>query len=361
MAYLRVARADRGFDPANLATTHLTLPYETSRDVTVRLARFSAIEQQLLQLPEVASVAMSTGHPESRLGTLGYGEFTAADDPLRRAPGMLIAASPGYFATMRTPLRAGREFSSDDRAGAARVGVVNEAMARLLWPGGDVLGRRLQLPAITGVGQPEPVEVVGVVADMKVIGRAAPIAYVALAQNAPFWVDVMVRTTGDPAAGIASVERAIRAMEPDALLEQTTTMAAFLADLFALERAQMTLASLFGVLAALLTAVGVYGLLATTLAQRSAEISVRRALGAPASAIARTVLLRGVWLGVAGAVIGGAASSALRGVVARYLPAAPVNASVLSASVLGVLGAVLAACAVGAVRATRIDPARALR
>ena len=270
----------------------------------------------------------------------------------------------GYFRTLGIPMRRGRGFSAGDRAGAPRVAVVNETAARLLWPGQDPLGRRMEL----GMGdfkEGEQAEVVGVVGDVH-YGRveAAPIAdaYLPDAQIAFPDAAIAVRTRGDPSDFRAAVREAVRRVDPNLPIAEWRTLRERVSGALAAPRFAAALMSGFALFAVLLAALGIYGLLAQVAAERTPEIGIRIALGAKASDIFGMMLRWSALIAAggisAGLVLFAPVSRALGALLFGIPPSDPATIG----GVVVFLGAVaLAASLVPARRAARTDPLEALR
>jgi putative ABC transport system permease protein len=362
-AFLSLVRTDRGFEPDGLLTMHVTVPFDGGAGgVEARALLFERMAERLEALPGIAEAALVTGYPGSGMGTLGGGPVSSGHEGSSGDVFTLLrSASPSYFATMQTALIEGRSFTPADRPGAPAVAIVNEALAQRLWPGTSAVGRRLPLSAAL-IGEDVPVEVVGVVADMRLATTASPALFLPTAQYPAFWTDVLIRTTVAPMSVAAAVRTELRALEPRLLIEGMEPMTAVLADRMALERTQSALAALFGALATILSAVGVYGLLAHLVNQRVQEIGVRRAVGARAGHILGLIVLRGMRPCVAGVAVGGAAALALqRFVASRVFGLSELDPAVVAGAAGLLLLIALVSCWLPAHRAVRIDPLRALR
>ena len=270
---------------------------------------------------------------------------------------------PRFFETAGTAMTRGRRFDSRDDERSRAVAIVNETMARTLWPGQDPLGRRFRF----GRGATW-VDVVGVAADGKYVMLAEqprPYFYVPFAQRYTSPIAIMIRSASDPSALAAPVQRLLNEMDPDLPVFNVRTMDAHLRDsVFALMpmRAGATMAGVQGLIALLLAITGLYAVVAYAVARRTREIGVRMALGAEGGDVLRLVVREGMWLSVIGIAIGlliasGAGvvlSSALYGVRAVDIP-------VFGGATLLLLGVSALACYLPARRATRVDPLIALR
>jgi len=247
-----------------------------------------------------------------------------------------------------------------DRAGSTPVAVINQAFADALWPGQNALGRRF-----FRLREPVLREVVGVVANTARQNPGEtprPSVYLPLEQFYQPGLSLVGRAPDDPARALAATLRAVQPLAPTlALTSPATTEEALAAGLWA-PRMGAALFGLFGLLGLALAAVGVHGVVAYSATQRTREMGIRLALGSPPQAIARLVLQQGLWPVAAGLVAGLAATALLGPRLAALLidtPAADPLVFGVMAAVLALAG--LAAAAVPALRAARVDPVIALR
>ena len=274
-------------------------------------------------------------------------------------------ATPGYFETLKVPLRAGRLFNEQDTADAPRVAIVSQATARRLWPGQDPIGRRLFMSNFTP-GKPGKSwrTVVGVVSDVRYRGLDEvqfdvydPALQVGLSAG-----NIVVRSAGDPLALAGPVRSIARELDPAAIVDSITTMNAVVERAEAPWRLTMWMFVLFAGLAFGLAALGLFSLVALDVTHRGREFAIRLALGATRTAVLRGVLVRAGWRVLSGLAIGLAvaviASRAMRGLLFGIAP----GDAVTYAAVLGVvLVAVAIAAYVPARRAARVDPQALLR
>ncbi|MGH7634894.1 MAG: FtsX-like permease family protein, partial [Gemmatimonadaceae bacterium] len=273
--------------------------------------------------------------------------------------------SPGYFEATGMNIRRGRGFSAADRPGAEQVVVVNELMARDYWPTGDALGSCIMLEKRDAPCR----RIVGIVTDAhinRVIEQPAPAYFVPLAQapagdNEPGAIIVRARTGRVDAARVA-VFREMKSELGTGVVPRVVPMEAVLAAYFHKWQLGATLFSVAGLLALVVAAVGIYSTIAYVVGQRRHEIGVRIALGAQGGHVARVVIAQGVKVVVVGVLIGVAAALALGKLVASLLYGVTAHDPVVLGAVAFVLILVaMAACAVPAWRAARVDPMETLR
>jgi putative ABC transport system permease protein len=357
-------RIDPGFDYHNVLTLEVQVKFEPGK-WQEGLKRGGPYVQQVLdavgRVPGVRnSAAVSGGLPltgswsRNSIELPGRGELKGDDDSLD-----LRTVSPGYLELMRIPLERGRTLGREDREGAQRAIVVNEAAARKYWPGQDALGQRVIMDKNDYV-------VVGIVGDIRHLGLETPPrqeAYVSIAQEGVLGADIVMRTSGDPMNVLPAAKAAIWSVNKDQrLTADTVTLDGYMDKLIAQRRFNMALLALFGVLGLVIAAVGIYGVMAYVVAQRTSEIGVRMALGATRSNVVGMVLKRAALLMAAGLAIGGAVSWVLSARVKDFLFEMQPNDLRAFAAALAVLAlAGIAASAIPARRAASVDPMVALR
>ena len=265
-----------------------------------------------------------------------------------------------YFRTLGIPVVRGRGFLESDRDGAPGVAVVSEAASRRLWPGEDPIGKRLRYGALDST---QWLTVVGVARDIRYrsLRDATPTIFLSWRQSITQGL-FAVRISGDRDAVFTAIRRTLHEVDPGLDLWRPQTMEDYLAGPMAQPRMSAILLSGFALVALLLAAIGLYGVLASAVGERTRELGVRSALGATPAQLRREVLGEalavcgaGVVVGVAGAL---AASRLLTALLYEVSPTDP--AALLGACAL-LLGVAVAAAYLPARRATRIDPARALR
>ena len=216
-------------------------------------------------------------------------------------------ATPGYFRAMRVPVRAGRVFTPADSASAPRVAIVGESTAKRLWPGQDPIGRRVAMSSFRA-GEAGRVwrTVVGVVADVRYRGidEASLDIYDPAAQTPLAATTLVVRTRADPVAMVAAIQADARALDPQALVSEVTTMESVVGRALAPWRFTVWVFGLFAALALLLALVGLFSLVSLEVAERQREFAIRAALGARGLEVAGAVPRRVVARSAAGVAAG---------------------------------------------------------
>jgi predicted permease len=277
--------------------------------------------------------------------------------------GSLVAfndVTPGYFSTLRIPFREGRDFTEFDRAGTTMVTVVNEVVAKQLWPGQSALHKRF-----TVVQSPALYEVVGVVAN-SVINRVgedpAPMIARPMLQDYAPAAALVVRTSNDPGALLSVVRDQIQTLDKNMPLRGTGTIQQQIEQGLWAPRMGAVLLSVFGGLAFTLAMIGIYGVMSHSVAQRTPEIGIRMAFGAQPRDVMRLILGQGMRLALVGTAAGVVAALLLGRLVADLLfgirPQDPVTIVVVTVALSAVA---MVACYIPARRATRVDPLVALR
>jgi hypothetical protein len=281
----------------------------------------------------------------------------------RRLPFNIV--SPGHFATLHIPLVTGRDFRDSDVAGSEPVAVVNETMAGRFWGGPEAaIGRRIKSPG-WGAGLPEWRRIVGVVKDIKYARLnepPTPYVYMAMSQTYFALAHLHVRSAHAPAAALALLAARVRATDPNVSIVETRMLSEQTRLGFAIYDVAARVLGVIGVVAIALATVGIYGLVAYSVHLRMREIGIRMAIGEPRHGILRRYLAIGARVGLTGAVLGVLASMfAVRLMSALLFGVSSTDAFSLTLAVLAVLVLTVAAAAIPAWRASRLDPLAVLR
>jgi len=369
-SFARLLGVDPGFDPRNTLTFNLALPTARYPDPATQRRFFDEALGRIAQLPGVKGVGATTVMPfggnwsTSSFTVEGHEPAAGENNPW----GDVRIVTPGFFETLRVPLLRGRIFSSADREGAQEVVVVDEELARRYFPGQDAVGKRI---TFTATPKPEWMNIVGVVGHTKHEGLDAKSrvqVYLPFAQtpttrgNRPTQMAVAVRTTREPTASVGDVRAALRSVDPDIPLARVRTMDELVRDSVGQRRLSLFLLGLFATLALGLASIGIYGVMSYNVAQRTREMGIRIALGAERSSVLRLVIGQGMALAGAGIAIGAVGGLLLTRVLQGQLYAVRPTDPATFAMVGGIIASVsLLASLFPALRATRIDPAVALR
>jgi predicted permease len=302
------------------------------------------------------------------MGYAGTPIQDAAKPPLKlneRPIITIMMITPGYFRTLKIPIVRGRVFTEQDTAEAPRVAVIDEALARRFWPsypnGLDPVGQRL---LIGGVNLKEA-EIVGVVANIhQTIEKSSwpETVYTAFAQNPQPFAMLAIRTTGDPLRYTRAVREQVLAVDRDQPVADVRTMDDLVEEQVGERRLLMIVLELFAGMAVLLALIGIYGVIAYSVAQRTQEVGIRRALGAQQSDILWMVVGQGLALTLAGIALGLGGAFATTRVLQTFLfQVSPTDTATFAGIALFFLVVALVASYIPARRAARIDPMAALR
>jgi putative ABC transport system permease protein len=324
------------------------------------------LQATLERLPSVERASLSTGLPMSNFAfTQPFLVDGRPAPPPGRAPVRYFdVVSPGHFATLGLSLERGGDFHSSDGPDSEPVLIINQAMARALWPGEDPIGKRVG----AAVGEPRFATIIGVVSDARIATELRePITrfrtYRPLSQEPPRpWVVVAARIRTSPTTALAELRAAIAGLDPthppfDAKRVRESVD-------IAMSNLKLLASILFGfaVLGLVLAALGIYGLFSGFVVQRTREIGLRMALGARSDQVLWLILARGLRLSAVGAVLGLAGAAA----ALRVLTATASELPAYDPATIAVLGLALAAvalfaCWLPARRAAALDPMVALR
>lgn len=363
-SFVSLQRVDVGLDVDRLLTFDLVLSGERAQAQASQVAFYERVLERIRAIPGVAGAGMAVTLP---IGGDDFGAPVTIDGrpqpPAGQAPvaGMQMV-SPGYFDAAGMPLLAGRDVSLTDVRDGRQVALVNRAFAERHWPGESPIGKRFWLGSDTS----DPaMDVVGLVGDVRHGGPSrAPRQefYMPYTQSSFSFMAVVVRAHGDPAALAPAVRQAVLALDADQPVARLSTMEAHVREALSQSRFLSSLTLLFGGLALVLSAIGIYGVMSWSVAVRTKEFGVRLALGARPGTLLRQVLAEGLLVVGAGTAAGLLLAAALGRLLRTLLfETSSTDAATYAVAAAIVFTASLVAIAVPAVRATRVDPMRALR
>jgi len=370
---LKLQGVDAGVRIDNVITMSADLPLATYPDAERATHFMEQVVERLQAIPGVESAAVSTDVP-----LLGVRQGLPVEVP--GADGGVGArfkrVDPHYFSTLDVPVLVGRSFTARDRAGAPRVAIVNEALARRLAERfgiadpAQTVGRIVQIntPMYENRGQTgksEDVEIIGMIRNERVGELDAPmqeVVYVALLQAPRREIKLIIRTRNEPSAAMPAIREAVRQIDPRLPLGDVRTMAQVKQLTLSAKTDPAWIIGAFAGMAALLAALGLYGVLSHAVNQRRREIGIRMALGARAGDVLSHVLRNAAWLVLIGLAIGLIGALAMTRVMNSLLfevSALDPLAFILAAVSMMLVG--LVAALVPASRASRVDPVTALR
>jgi putative ABC transport system permease protein len=356
---------DRGYRSDGVVSMTLSVPQAVAPAAEDLRAFHARLLERVRALPGVEEAALASGvlQPLVARSAVFSIEGRPQPPPEQQVEYPFEYVTPGFFEVLEVTPIAGRTFTDQDHADAPRAVVINETLARAGWPGQDAIGRRMRQG---GENSEAPwMTVVGVIPDIRradVTRPVRPELYQSTAQVTPRTLRLLVRTAGEPTAIVPSVRAAVRELNPQLPLFQIETLEGALSRTMAPERFRAVLLAGFAAIALLLAAIGIYGVTSHAVGQRTQEIGVRMALGAGGRDVIGLVLgqhlrpaLLGVVLGVGGAL---ALSRYLQSLVFGVAVSDPLTFALMG---LALLAVAVAASAIPAVRATRVDPLLALR
>jgi predicted permease len=357
-----LGRIPLGFRPEQVLLFQLAHnPSSSDAPALARVAR--EVEERIGQVPGVQSTSLSSLTLFSRSdisATLKIQGYAPAPDEHLTA--RFNAVSPDYFETVGMTLAAGRSLEEGDSVDAPQVAVINETMARLYFPGGDAVGRMIE---IVERGRGKPIEVVGIVRDAKyndLRTDAKAMFYMSLQQLPRRLNTLEVRTSESMGALSVPVRNALLDVTRDIMIRRVITLSTQVDQTLAAEHLLTTLCTFFGALALLLASVGLYGVLSYGVAKRTQEIGIRMALGASGRRVKWLVLRQSISAVALGIGLGLLLAVACGRLISKFLYGMSPNdpASTVVATMVLILVA-LVACYLPARRATKIDPIIALR
>lgn len=365
-SFAKLLTLDLGFDRHNVLVVSAKPPWFAADTAKLRpeqrQAAYDEIAQRLRAIPGVTAVARSFTTPIGDDNWMTKVHTSAASPSGdREGTAYFNFVTPGYFATMRSPLGAGRDFDERDTAHSARVAIVNETMARRFFPGMAVVGSTFRR-----WNEPDQIEIVGIVKDSKyeAVRQATPPTVFLPATQAPprgQAEEFSVRTDVPPETLVPAIQRAVGEVTRDIPL-RIDSLAEQVDDNLVQDRVVATLSGFFGSLALLLAMIGLYGVLSYVVAERQVEFGIRMALGARPASVLRLVI-RDVTLVVIGGVAAGltAAFAAVTLLERMLFGLEPRDPLTMVSAVVVLSAMALMAAYLPARRAIRMDPMAALR
>jgi predicted permease len=366
-------RTSLGYDPHNVIIFSINLPENSYTKWVDRFTFYERLRERIADVPQVESLALATYATPPRSGERSVVEVPGRDMTGDEAP-ILQRISAHYFATLKIPLIRGRVWSDSESAGAPHVAVVNQTMARELWPDESAIGRRVLIPGyirsstyyrLAAPGSDGWFEIIGVVGDTPNVGLhepPAPSIYVPYTLMLSDALNVMLRTSHDPLSMTRSIREAVRTLDLNQPVNGVHTAEAELASAgWARERFVALLLLGFAVFALMLAIVGLYSVVSYAVSCRFKEFGIRLALGAGRGRIVNAAVQPAVLAIVAGLFAGLALSVGFNKVVARWSVGNLNDPVVLVAVSLVLLVVTMMSAAIPANRAASIQPADALR
>ena len=363
VTFVRLSGTHLGFNPAGSAAAFVSLPPGQYATPAQQSQFFEAVIERLRAQPGVNTAAVVFAPPLSGFGPrTTWAAIGQPLPPLAQRPLVnLNVVSDDYFRLLEIPIVIGRAFGADDRDTSTRVGVVNETFARKLFNGESPIGRQVQI----GRDSQPPVEIVGIVRDVKFAGPNVPVpdeVYLALRQLPRQGMNVIARTGGDPATLQLAMQRAVADVDKSQAISFFATMDANVSSSLGQQQLLATLVGVFAGLALGLALIGLYSVLAFLVTQRTIEIGIRMALGASRQQVVSLVMRDGMRLVAIGLVLGLAASAGASRLIQQLLFGVTPFSPAVYVSVAAVFAMVAAAaCMVPSLRASKIDPLRACR
>ena len=357
----RLNDVNPGFSPASVLTAQLSLPASRYPDADARRQFWLRLVDSVRALPGATAVGLTTNVPFN--GNVSSGSYSIvgytppAGEAQPHARQEIVGGD--YFRAMNIPLVAGRLFTDADTAESQRVVVVDQYLVNRYFKDRDPIGQQIQAGNA-------PSTIVGVVGTINAIDLGQPVAkeriYYPVTQVVQPNMAVVVKTGLDPQALVTSLRAAVASLDSEQAIADVRTMDEWMARSLEARRSPMLLLALFGGVALVLSAIGIYGVLAFGVAQRSREFGIRQALGADRQTILALVLKQGLQTAGAGVVIGLVLAVALTTYLRSLLfGVGPHDLGVYGAVTTLLFAVAVAACYVPARRATRVDPAVALR
>jgi putative ABC transport system permease protein len=362
-SFVTLMRVEPGFDPSRAMTMKVTLPFASYQAPAQIIGFFDRLFARVDALPGVVASGGVSFLPLNGLGAATSFTIEGREQPpAGDHPGSEVkVVTHDYFKAMGIPLLRGRLFDGRDTAPNTRRIVVSESLVKKYFGGTDPIGQRIVL-SWNNTGPDEIIGVVGDVRSTSLESEAAPASYLPPARFAYPFMTVVIQTSGHPAGVVASFIGALRELDANIPVADVRPMEDVIAVSTAQRRLTMILLTIFASVALVLAAVGIYGVISYSVTQRTQEIGIRMALGAERAAVMRMVIGQAMTLAAIGLAAGAGGAWALTRLMQTLLFGVDPSDPLTFAAVALLLASVSAgAAAIPALRATRVDPAIALR
>jgi predicted permease len=348
---------DPGIEPGNVVVTSLNMEARASTP-----AAGHALQERLLDriraVPDVEDAALTTSVPLGQATSRAMISRSEGLEATGGVPGGTSRVSTGYFRALRIPILRGRDFQPTDRDGSPRVAVVNQVLAKQLWAFEDPIGRSLRLGG-------QAYEVIGVARNGKygsISEAPQAFVYLSLAQEYAADVALLAKLRHSPTAALTTLPRLVREVDPGVPVANVMTMDAHIALNVLPQRIAASLTAALGIVGLLLAATGLYGTISYMVGTRTREFGVRMALGETRRSVRSSVMKGSMWIVVKGVIIGSLLAAGAMFLVQRLA----FGVGIEEALVVGISAGAVLITAAGAsyfpaLRATRVDPAVALR
>ncbi|HZS48312.1 MAG TPA: ABC transporter permease [Blastocatellia bacterium] len=363
-SFINLRRVELGFDPENVTALQVSLNSDRYKTINRTWDLERQVIEKISAIPGVIAVGTVPSVPMER--GLRSGQSIAGTNGVDHPTVQVRTISPGYFQAVGIKTLRGTTFTDEDLQTAAPKVVINETLARKYWPNADPVGRPLS-------DSPKSSRIIGIVGDIKEMGLDQPVLptiYLPLtrlqdetnvALNRWFLTSWIVRTAGPQNIGPA-LRKALKEVDPELPVAKIRPMTEIVSASLAEQRFETAMMTAFAALALLLTGIGLYGVLSYQVSQRTSEIGLRLALGARTSDVIRMVVKHGLMLTGIGLVIGVIAARLLVHLISSFLFGIQPTDFVTFTGISVLLAIVsLLACAVPALRASKVDPLVALR
>lgn len=364
-SFVNLLRADPGFQPEQVLTASISLPYQHYRKGIQRVQFYEKLIANLEALPGVQAAGAGTDLPwtgyDGNFDGFMIEGYTAEQN--RKTTARYHVATPDYFRALGIPLLAGRFFDGREKEDGPNVVIVNEAMAARYWPGQNAAGKRISFD--DHPKEKDWIQVIGVVRDVKdrpYSTSIRPAFWMPHPQQAERNLMVAVRVNSDPAQLVGQLRLAVHELDPELAVADVRLMDQIAGSALSGQRFALVLVGLFALLALVLATFGMYGVISYSVNRRMHEFGLRMALGAQPADLVRLIVGEGLTLSIAGAAAGLLCATGLTKVLGSLLYAvSPTDPFTFSAVALLALATTTLACYLPARRAAAADPMHSLR